>query len=204
VIAENIYAQIDAEGRIYMLMDSIIDHRKDKNAVPKDVEYGVGNGKRSQEKTTDGWKLNIQWKDCSTNWDHIKTLKNANLVEIADYIIANKIASKPAFVCWVLFTIQKRDRIIAAVNKWYLSRTHKLQILLPKTVAEALDLDKNSGTTHWQEAINLQAKSVDVVFQDMEEDEHAPVGYQFVKCHMIFDVKAQASSRKQDMLQAAT
>jgi hypothetical protein len=29
VIAENISAQVDAEGRKYMLNDSIIDHRKD-------------------------------------------------------------------------------------------------------------------------------------------------------------------------------
>jgi hypothetical protein len=41
VIAENIYAQVDAEERRYMLMDSIIDHCKDENAVPKDDEYVV-------------------------------------------------------------------------------------------------------------------------------------------------------------------
>jgi hypothetical protein len=29
-IAENIYSQVNVEGRSYMLMDSIIDHRKDE------------------------------------------------------------------------------------------------------------------------------------------------------------------------------
>jgi hypothetical protein len=76
------------------------------------------------------------------------------------------------------------------VNNRYLSRTHKIGIVVPKTVAEALDLDKNSGKTHWQEAINLEAKNVDVAFQEIEDSEQVPVGYQFVKCHMIFDVKA--------------
>jgi hypothetical protein len=52
-IAQNIYAQVDAEGRNYMLMDSIIDHHKDENAVPKDDEYVVVNGKRNWKKTTD-------------------------------------------------------------------------------------------------------------------------------------------------------
>jgi hypothetical protein len=86
-------------------------------------------------------------------------LKEANPVEIAEYVIANKITSKPAFVCWVPFTIQKRDQIIAAVNKRYLLRTHKFGYVVPKTVAEVLDLDKNSGTTHWQEAINLEGRT---------------------------------------------
>jgi hypothetical protein len=123
-------------------------------------------------------------------------LKEANLVGIAEYVIANKIASKPAFAWWVLFTIQKRDRITEAVNKRYLSRTHKFRIVVPKTVAEALDLDKNSGTTHWQEAINLEAKNVNVAFQELEDGEQVPVGYQFVKCHMIFNVKAGSLKRK--------
>jgi hypothetical protein len=73
-------------------------------------------------------------------------LKEINQVEIAEYRIANKIASESAITWWVLFTIQKCDRIIAAVNKRYLSRTHKFGIVVPKTVAEALDLDKSSGT----------------------------------------------------------
>jgi hypothetical protein len=59
-ITENIYAQVDAEGRKYMLMDSTIDHRKHENAVPKDDEYVVVNGKRNRKKTTEGWQFNIQ------------------------------------------------------------------------------------------------------------------------------------------------
>jgi hypothetical protein len=55
---ENIYAQVDAEGRRYMLMDAIIDHRKDENAAPKDDAYVVVNGKKNRQKTTDWWHLN--------------------------------------------------------------------------------------------------------------------------------------------------
>jgi hypothetical protein len=52
--------------------------------------------------------------------------------------------------------------------------------VVPKTVAEALDLDKKSGTIHWQEAIHLETKNVDVAFQEMEDGEQVPVGYPFV------------------------
>jgi hypothetical protein len=83
VIAENIYVQAEAEGSKYMLMDSIIDHRKDENAVPKKDEYVVVNGKQNRKKTTDGWQFNIQWKDGSTTWEPLKTLEEANPVDIA-------------------------------------------------------------------------------------------------------------------------
>jgi hypothetical protein len=84
-----------------MLMDSIIDHRKDENAIPKDDKYVIVNGKRSRRKTTDGWQFNIQWKDGTTSWEPLGTLKETNPVEIAEYIVANKIASKPVFTWWV-------------------------------------------------------------------------------------------------------
>jgi hypothetical protein len=90
----------------------------------------------------------------------------------------------------VAFRIQKLDRVIAALNKKNLSRNHKFVILVPTTYAEALDLDKHSGTGHWQEAIYLEANNVDVAFQDMEDGEQMPVGYQFLKFHMILNVKA--------------
>jgi hypothetical protein len=57
-------------------------------------------------------------------------------------------------------------------------------------------MDKSSGTTHWRDAINLEAKNVDVAFQDLDIDEQVPVGYQFVKCHIIFDVKVGSLKQK--------
>jgi hypothetical protein len=54
---------------------------------------------------------------------------------------------------------------------------------VPKTVDEAIAIDKETGTRNWQEAINLEAKNVDVAFQELEEGKDVPVGYQFVGCH---------------------
>jgi hypothetical protein len=57
-------------------------------------------------------------------------------------------------------------------------------------------LDKESRTTHWFDAILLEARNLDVAFQDIEESEKVPIGYQFVRCHMIFDFKAGSLKRK--------
>jgi hypothetical protein len=57
-IAEAIYAQVDEEGRQYLLIDEIIDHRKLGDAVSGDDGFITHNGRRSPRKTTKGWKFN--------------------------------------------------------------------------------------------------------------------------------------------------
>jgi hypothetical protein len=73
----------------------------------------------------------------------------------------------------VPFTLKNRTRIIAAVNKHYQQRTHKFGIEVPKSVAHVKANDEKTGTTYWQEA--------------MAPNQAIAVGYQFVRCHMIFD-----------------
>jgi hypothetical protein len=67
--------------------------------------------------------------------------------------------------------------------------THKYGILLlPKTFAEALRLDRESGTDFWQKAIEKEMKNIACAF-DFPVDGKAPIGFQKIDCHMIFDLK---------------
>ena len=196
VIAENLYSQVDAEGHRYVLLDSIIDHRKDSSAVSKEDEFFMCKGKRVRRRTTRGWKLCVQWKDGSTSWVALKDLKESNPVEVAEYACSQSIETEPAFAWWVPFTLKKRARILAAVNRRYMLRTHKFGIEIPKTVEEALAIDRATNTTFWRDAIDLEVKNVDVAFQDLEDSEQVPIGYQFVLCHMVFDIKPGTLKRK--------
>jgi hypothetical protein len=60
--------------------------------------------------------------------------------------------------------------------------------LLPKSVEEALRIDRDTGTTFWQDAISKELGTIDCALE-FSEDGKAPVGYQRINCHMIFDVK---------------
>jgi hypothetical protein len=54
-IAENIYSQIDSEGRQFVIMSEIIDHKKDLSALGKDQGYYISyNGNQVKRKTTKG------------------------------------------------------------------------------------------------------------------------------------------------------
>jgi hypothetical protein len=156
-IAESMYSQIDNEGHTYQLLDEVIDHRKEKTAVLK--------GDGVSRMTTKGLQLQIQWKDSTTSWIPLKDLKESNPIETAEYAIANQILDKPAFAWWVRKVLRRQDRSIKKVKSRYWKRTHKFRIEMPKSVLEALKIDRDMGTDFWRKLIDKEMKNVLPAFQ---------------------------------------
>ena len=105
-----------------------------------------------------------------------------------------QIADEPAFNWWVSWVLKKRDRIISLVKRRsarYHKRTHKFGIEIPKTVNEALAIDKATGTTLWRDAIEKEMQNVRVAFNVLPDGVAPPPDHQFIRCHMIFDVKME-------------
>eukprot|EP00804_Cyclotella_cryptica_P018964 CCRYP_006472-RA/>CCRYP_006472-RA protein AED:0.42 eAED:0.47 QI:0/-1/0/1/-1/1/1/0/213 len=64
VIAEAVYAQCDADGNQYVLLDAIVDYRKDPSlAVARDDKISIVDGKKIIKSSTHGWELCCEWKD---------------------------------------------------------------------------------------------------------------------------------------------
>ena len=103
-------------------------------------------------RNTIGWQICCQWKDGSTSWENLSDLKESHPLETAEYAVTISIDHEPAFNWRVPYVLKKRDRIISLVWKQttcYLKRTHKFGIEVPKTVKEALKLDRKNGNTFW-------------------------------------------------------
>ena len=132
------YAQSDIEGSQYRLMDHIVDHRKDTNAVCKDSQKVIVNGKSYKQKPTREWQLCIEWKDKSTSLERLSDMKESYCIEVAES------SDEPAFSWWTVHVLKKRHRIIAAVNKRYHKLTHKFGIKVHKTVEKNMALDKEN------------------------------------------------------------
>ena len=197
IIAEHIYSQVDADGYGMTLLDEILDHKVDENAVKKEDGWKPGpNGSRVPRETTKGWWLLVRLKDHSTEWIKLKDLKDSNPLEVAQYAVDNKLTDEPAFKWWVPFTIRKRNRILKAMKKRYFRTHQKFGIELPKTVERALEIDKETGTTFWRDAIEKEMKTVMVAFDILPEGAARPVGRDFIKCHLVFDVKQGSLQRK--------
>ena len=91
------------------------------------------------------------------------------------------------------------DRIISLLRKRnprYLKKIHKFGVKVPTTVAEALKIDKKNGDIHWADGIASEINNVRVSFDVLPDGHNLPIGHQFVKCHMIFDVKMEGFHQK--------
>ncbi len=62
---------------------------------------------------------------------------------------------------------------------------------MPKAVKEALVLDRKNGNTLWVDAIAKEMKEVRIAFNILPGGQSAPIGYQKIPCHMIFDMKIE-------------
>jgi len=199
-IAESLYSQCDPDGNHYVLLEEIVDYRRLPTAVKLSDQKTVrANGKTYLKRSTVGWQLCCQWRDGSTSWENLADLKESHPIETAEYAKILGIDHEPAFNWWVPHVLKKRDRIISLVRKRnprYLKRTHKFGIELPKTVKEAFELDKKNGNTLWADAIAKEMRDVRVAFKILPDGQPAPVGYQRIPCHMIFDIKMEDFRRK--------
>ena len=207
IVAENLYSQCDSEGNQYLVLKEIVDHKSDESALRVGDGYTVGrNGNLHPKITTRGWKLLCEWKDGSTEWIALKEIKDSYPLEIAEYAVANRIQEEPAFKWWVGDVLRARNRIIGKVKSRYWRTTHKFGIRVPKSVPEALQIDEDTGTTYWWDAIKKEMDKVMVAF-DVEEELTADdvrqgvargdfVGYQEIACHWVFDVKMDLTRKR--------
>ena len=79
-----------------------------------------------------------------------------------------KVDHDPEFNWWVKHVLMKQDQIVAKVRqhgaKKYAKTMMKFGIEFPKTVDQALALDKKNSNTLWADAIAKEMKNVQVDF----------------------------------------
>ncbi len=194
------YAQCDPDGNQYVLLNSIIDHRRLDTATRRSDQTVVRKSGRSFKRcSTIEWQLCCQWKDGLTSWEKLSDLKESHPIETAEFAVTTGINHEPAFNWWVPHVFKKRDRIISMVKQCsarYLKQMHKFGIKVPKTVQEAYDLDRKNGNTFWTDAIAKEMQEVRKAFDILPDDKAVPIGYQKIPCHMIFDIKMEDFKRK--------
>ena len=86
--------------------------------------------------------------------------------------------------------MKKRDRIVSKTASKYWQKTNKYGVRIPKSVKEALQIDKENGDTNWWDVVVQEMVNFRPAFQAHEVTKaDLPTVYQQIKCNMIFDVK---------------
>ena len=199
IIAENMFAQVDRDGVSLSLLKGIVDHRFDDTVIPKEDGFITAkNGNKVPKMTTRGCEVLMEMKDGDLIWTKLKDAKESNPIELAEYAVANRIADMPCFHWWVPHTLRKRNRIISKVKSRYWRTSHKFGVRLPKNVEEAYQIDKETGTTFWTDAINKEMAKVKVAWEARDDvtpeqvrDGKVPdlLRHQEIGCHIVFDCK---------------
>ncbi len=183
---------MDNEGFLVDEIKDIVDHKSDGSAVSLDDAFIEVNGQRRMRRTTKGWKLLVEWKSGDSSWETLADMKEAYPVRVAEYAVAKKIVSMPAFQWWVPHVLKKKERILKMLKKRLVTRKNEkfgIEVPKPMDVRRALEIDRETGTDHWAKAMRKEVGTVFPALRVLEDGEEVPVGSQFVDLMMIFDVK---------------
>ena len=88
---------------------------------------------------------------------------------MAEYANSRGIDDEPAFKWWVLYTLRKRDNIIAAVKARVRVATHKYGIEVPPSIKHAKQLDKKNGNTFWIQTLAKEMYNVSTAFEFIDQ-----------------------------------
>ncbi|CAJ1954236.1 unnamed protein product [Cylindrotheca closterium] len=194
-VIEAMMINVDDDGNSILHVKEFIDHRMDGTRVDADDGFVMVKNKKVPQRTTKGWYLCAQIHGDETEWIDLKTAKEAYPIQVAEYAVAHKLVSEPAFSWWVPYILKKRDRILKAVKRRALTRnSEKFGLELPGTgpkgVRRAYVIDANTGSNHWGNAIENKVKTVLPAFlRILGPNEPVPPGYTCIDLMTVFDVK---------------
>ena len=135
LIAENMFTQINKEGNHHVRVNDITYHRFYEAAVNSQESFvNTSSGTKRKRQTPQGVSLCIKCCNRDRTWVALKYIKEAYLNELAEYSVADKISTDPAFALWVPHDLKNRNRIIAKVRSKYWLKTHKFRIKVPNNM----------------------------------------------------------------------
>ena len=68
---------------------------------------------KKPKKTTHGRKTKVELQDGTTTWMDIKSVREADPIELAKYGLSNKVDNKPAFCRWGPYCLNKRKHVMS-------------------------------------------------------------------------------------------
>ena len=97
--AANLLSQVHPDGHNQLLMEAIVDFKKDVVTVVliHDKYLVTRTGQRRLRKTTQWWSFLVRWKDGKESWVKLVELKDSYAVEVDEFATSRTLVSEPAF-----------------------------------------------------------------------------------------------------------
>jgi len=173
----NQYNARTEDGADFWTFDEIIGHRKTK---------------------TRGYEMQVRWDTGEITWEPATSVKEDDPVTLAKYAHDAKLTEERGWKWTKRYTKNPKNFIrLAKIFKAQARNNgpkYKFGIRVPRTVKEAMEIDRAEGNTLWKEAIDKEiGQLLDFdTFEALPKGETAPAGWTRVPLHMCFDAKFDA------------
>ena len=146
----------------------------------------------------------IKWKELEEpSWEPMEIIKEDDPVTLAEYARDNGLLEKAIWKWgkrYLAFSKTHRARItqLYAMKTKRMGPKYKFGQKVPRTLKEAYEIDKETNSNGWAEAIKKEINSLKDDFKCFKiypKNTPPPKGYQFVKLLWAFDVKFDGRKR---------
>jgi hypothetical protein len=151
-ITTSLYDSVEGDSREWYTFDRIIDH---------ELRESIGDDGVTQQV----WWLQVLWEGDKVTWERMADMRHMDMSAVAQYAIEHNIQHHPAFAKWVRYAIKKKDRLIKQVLKRKRHNWYKYGIEVPRSMAEAVAIDKKNNNTLWQDAVKKEMTNVMIAFE---------------------------------------
>jgi Reverse transcriptase (RNA-dependent DNA polymerase) len=186
--------------------NEILDHiERDNSEIENDTEIlykfrhiAAHQGPlRPTDKEYKGSMYNVlvEWETGETTYEPLDMIASDDPVTCAEYAMKHNLLDTSG---WKRFrryakNEKKLNRMInqAKLRSYRREPFWKFGVLVPRTHAQAVELDRLNGNTKWQDAEETEMRQLIEyqTFVDKGKGGEAPTGYKKIRCHMIYDVK---------------
>ena len=137
----------------------------------------------------------VEWESGEITYEPLDMIAQDDPVTCAEYAKRNGLLEAPG---WKRFkSIAKNDKKLermvnqAKLKNYRREPYWKFGYLVPRTHAQAVEIDQRNGNTKWQdaEATEMSQLMEYNTFIDKGKGDIAPDGYKRIRCQMIYDVK---------------
>ena len=97
VIGENMLTRTNDYGHATMALQAMLNYRTDETLHALKDKHAHDNNQKKLRKSSQGWDLEVIWKDGTTDWLPLDDVKKDKHVEVAEHASARNACKKVSF-----------------------------------------------------------------------------------------------------------
>jgi len=141
------------------------------------------------------WEVLMHWEDDSETWEPLNVVWRSDPVTLAKYADEKNLLNTPGWKRLRRYSKNKKkmNRMLRQVhlNSMRTAVKIKFGVKVPRNHEEAMQFDRQMGSTKWQDAERLELQQLYdySAFESKGKEGRLPRDHKMIRCRMVYDVK---------------